>query len=137
MVRSSHTGFCTRRQEAQGGCFLFPSHSQISCHLNLSSPCRIFIYMLLSQNVAAAVVNVLLPQNAADLGQSHSLALIESTDCMLRGVTDTSSLLHLLGNEGRSLLMHTISRMSSYEGSLGTRSWYGSWYSSTIPERSN
>lgn len=46
----------------------------------------------------------------------------------------TSSLLHRLGNDGRNFLMHTISLMSSQEGSLGTRSWQGSWYSSTIPE---
>lgn len=45
----------------------------------------------------------------------------------------TSSLVHLLGKDGRSFLMQTTSRMSSYEGSVGTKSWYGNWYSSTIP----
>ena len=29
--------------------------------------------------------------------------------------------------------MHTTSLMSSYEGSVGTNSWYGNWYSSRIP----
>lgn len=45
----------------------------------------------------------------------------------------TSSLVHRFGKEGRSLLMQTTSLMSSYEGSVGTNSWYGNWYSSRIP----
>lgn len=45
----------------------------------------------------------------------------------------TSSLVHRFGKDGRSLLMQTTSFMSSYEGSVGTSSWYGNWYSSRIP----
>lgn len=45
----------------------------------------------------------------------------------------TSSLVQRLGKDGRSLLMQTTSLMSSYEGSVGTNSWYGNWYSSSIP----
>lgn len=48
-------------------------------------------------------------------------------------MTLTSSLVHRFGKDGRSLLMQTTSLMSSYEGSVGTSSWYGNWYSSRIP----
>lgn len=45
----------------------------------------------------------------------------------------TSSLFHLLDTVGRNPLTHTTCSISSYDGSDGTISWYGSWYSSTIP----
>lgn len=68
-----------------------------------------------------------------DCIRTNSVMLFLRNDKKEESTHFTSSLVHRLGKDGRSLLMQTTSLMSSYEGSVGTKSWYGNWYSSRIP----